>query len=312
VAFERTPVSSVLVAGNSVLDLHLAVGEEEDSFEPGWSGKNVGFLDTAPEIVLGGNGAATAYVLGQLGVPVTLNSSIGQDVLGDVVEQWLTGVGVTLARPRSGRSPVNVVRSRGSDGARLSSFYPGEKIDWETGLNDASVGWFFTSGYGGVLESDFKPLVSAFEMAKSKGMRVAFDPGPWFSRCVEASTFRASVPQLDVLTGTEDELSTWSDAKSAAELIDDFIELGARRVIVKLGKEGAAFGGESGSRGEVRGRPMEGVHAVGAGDTFNGTLMAGLVRSQPLAACVESAVERAERAVRSGRGVLGAFEQPDR
>ena len=307
-ALERNPLSSVLVAGNSVLDLHLVLGEEEDSFAPGWSGKNVGFLDSAPEVVLGGNGAATAYVLGQLGVPVALNSSIGHDVLGDVVEQWLTAVGVTLARPRSGRSPVNVVRSRSSDGARLSSFYPGEKIDWETGLDAASEGWFFASGYGGVLESDYGPLVSAFEAARAKGIGVAFDPGPWFSRCVEASHFRDSVPLLDVLTGTEEELSTWSDAKSATELIDDFIELGARRVIVKLGKEGAVFGDESGSRGEVRGRPIEGVHAVGAGDTFNGTLMAGLVRTQPLAACVESAVARAERAVRSGRGVLGAFE----
>ena len=91
-------------------------------------------------------------------------------------------------------------------------------------------------------------------------------------------------------------------------MIEDFIDLGARRVIVKLGKEGAVFGDASGSRGEVRGHPIEGVHAVGAGDTFNGMLMAGLVRSLPLAACVESAVERAGRAVRSGRGVLGAFE----
>jgi len=190
----------------------------------------------------------------------------------------------------------------------LSSFFTGDKIDWETGLNDASSGWFFASGYGGVAASDYMRLVSAFEAAGSKGIKVACDPGPWFSRCVEASQFRDSVSFLDVLTGTEDELRTWSDAESASELIDDFIELGARHVIVKLGKEGAVFGDENGNRGEVRGHPIEGVHAVGAGDTFNGTLMAGLVRSQPLAACVESAVERAERAVRSGRGVLGAFD----
>ena len=165
---ERNQLSSVLVAGNSVLDLHLAVGEEDDSFAPGWSRKNVEFLDTAPEAVLGGNGAATAYVLGQLGVPVTLNTSIGQDVFGDVVEQWLTRAGVSLARPRSGRSPMNVVRSRRSDGARLSSFFTGDKIDWEIGLNDASSGWFFASGYGGVSASDYMPLVSAFEAAGSK------------------------------------------------------------------------------------------------------------------------------------------------
>jgi hypothetical protein len=52
VAFERNPLSSVLVAGNTVLDLHLVVGEEEDSFALGWSGKNVEFLDTVPEVVL--------------------------------------------------------------------------------------------------------------------------------------------------------------------------------------------------------------------------------------------------------------------
>jgi sugar/nucleoside kinase (ribokinase family) len=148
-------------------------------------------------------------------------------------------------------------------------FAPGEKIDWEAGLDDAIEEWIFaSSGYGGVLESDYGPLASVFEAARAKGIGFAFDPGPWFTRCVEASHFRDSVPLLDVLTGTEDELSTWSDAKSAAELIEDFIELGARRVIVKLGKEGAVFGDESGSRGEVRGQPIEGARAVGAGGSI--------------------------------------------
>jgi sugar/nucleoside kinase (ribokinase family) len=180
---------SVLVAGNTVLDLHAKVPDEEISFGTGWVDNNVQFLDHAPGVVLGGNGAATSYALGKLGVPVFLNSSIGNDAFGDLVWRWLSDAGVRLVNQHVGATPVNFVRSRLSDGSRLSSFYTGEKIDWFAGLDGEPADWFFASGYGCVSEKDFQPLVDAFRHAKQQGSRIGFDPGPGSARRCQRGYF---------------------------------------------------------------------------------------------------------------------------
>lgn len=296
----------VLVAGSSVLDIHVDV-DEAGAFDQGWASDNVTFLERPPAVVLGGNGAATAYALGRLGVATTLNTTIGVDTAGDVITGWLDEANVTLASPRQGATPVNVVRARATDGARSSAFFTGRKLDWSVGLDRVDDGWFFASGYGRVDADDFAPLVDAFSAARSRGARVAFDPGPWFARSVPVDAMRAALEGLDGLFGTEEELRAWSDAETAADLIDDYTASGVGLVVVKRGREGASFGVRDGARGEVAGNPIEGAHAVGAGDTFNGTLLAGLVKGSEPGAAIEEAVGRAERAVASRRGVLGAF-----
>jgi sugar/nucleoside kinase (ribokinase family) len=91
-------------------------------------------------------------------------------------------------------------------------------------------------------------------------------------------------------------------------LIEDYMGLGVARVVVKQGADGATYGDHNGVLGHCKGDPIHDAHAVGAGDTFNGTLLAGLCDKKGLDMCVDEAVQRAERAVRSGMGVLGAFD----
>ncbi len=296
---------SVHVVGNSVLDIHLSAEDDNASFDHGWASGNVQFLDDPPRAVLGGNGAATAYALGRLGVPVGLNTMIGSDVWGDVIFRWLEDADVHPLRDHAGSTPVYVVRSRASDGARLSSFYSGSKLDWSAGLEAFGGGWFFASVYGRVGEADFVLLVAAFEVARAG--RICFDPGPWFARSVPPDIFRSCVRRFDYLTGTEEELRSWSDAESIEDLMADFLGLGVGNGVVKPGADGASFASED-SRGHIRCTPVEGAQTVGAGNTFNGALIAELYRGKRLEESVRCAVIRAETAVRSGRGVLGAFD----
>jgi sugar/nucleoside kinase (ribokinase family) len=299
---------NVLVAGNSVLDLHATVPDEETSFGTGWVENNVQFLSDAPHVVLGGNGAATSYTLGMLGVPVFLNTAIGCDPFGGLIEGWLSAAGVKLVGQKVDSTPVNIVRNRSTDGARLSSYFAGEKVDWRIGLEGEATDWFFASGYGLVSAADFDSLTEAFHRSKSNGSRVGFDPGPWFERKVSREPFRSAMSVVDCLIGTEDELQTWSDASSVDAMIEDYLGMGIERVVVKQGAEGASFGDVDGNRGHVSGHPIQEAHAVGAGDTFNGALLAGFCEERSLDECVKIAVQRAERAVRSGRGALGAFD----
>lgn len=123
---------NVLVAGNSVLDLHATVPDEETSFGTGWVENNVQFLSDAPHVVLGGNGAATSYTLGMLGVPVFLNTAIGCDPFGGLIEGWLSAAGVKLVGQKVDSTPVNIVRNRSTDGARFPHTSPAKRSTGES------------------------------------------------------------------------------------------------------------------------------------------------------------------------------------
>ncbi|HAA76452.1 TPA: hypothetical protein DCE37_15165 [Candidatus Latescibacteria bacterium] len=298
---------SILVAGNAVLDVQLAV-DDDQGFEDGFSGRNVGFLSQPPNVVLGGNGAATAYALGRMGIPVTLNTTLGEDPAGDLIRSWLTQAEVSLAAPSSSSSAVHVLRIRASDGARSTSFFTGKTIDWSVGTDGLQSGWFFAAGYGGVAAEDFDALIPVLERVRANRNAVVFDPGPWFAASVSVNAFREALKFVNCLTGTEEELETWSSKQGADELIDDYLGLGPDQVIVKQGSRGASFATRAGERGHVAAQPVEAAHAVGAGDTFNGALLAGLYEGRGFEACVGMGVTRATTAVASGRGVLGAFD----
>jgi 2-dehydro-3-deoxygluconokinase len=299
---------SALVAGNSALDMHLTVEGSDGAFEQGFTRENVAFLTQAPQAVLGGNGAAAAYALGKLGVPVDLNTAVGSDGIGELIAAWLTHAEVHLISDRVEASAVHVLRSRAQDGARSSMFYTGSDLDWSVGTEGFQSGWFFASGYGGMRDDAFSRLGEVLKQVHGNRNCVVFDPGPWFARTLTRDALRAVAPYVSCLTGTRDELAVWSSAESVDQLIDDYLSLGVEQVVVKCGPDGASYGASDGARGHVEAQPVDRAHAVGAGDTFNGAMISGFYEGHTLRESVERAVEYATAAVRSGKGVLGAFE----
>jgi sugar/nucleoside kinase (ribokinase family) len=143
--------------------------------------------------------------------------------------------------------------------------------------------------------------------------------------------------RLNVLTATQEELRAWdaierkifdksksSPHKSKQEdadgedLAKQCLALCPRAmlVVVKRGAAGASWaaplqGNESVESGSVKAHACETVNTVGAGDTFNAQLVYGLASGLAPGAAVKMAVMRATRAVRSGKGAIGAFEEGD-
>jgi sugar/nucleoside kinase (ribokinase family) len=152
--------------------------------------------------------------------------------------------------------------------------------------------------------------------------------------------------RLNVLTATQEELRAWVGGSKAKKL--DAIERKifdrsqnspnksnkedadgedlakqclalcprAMLVVVKRGASGASWaaplqGNDSVESGSIKAHACEAVNTVGAGDTFNAQLVYGLASGLAPCAAVKMAVMRATRAVRSGKGALGAFEEGD-
>ncbi len=295
------------VAGNSVLDMPLrGVVMQGDEGADGWSGRNVQFLADPVEAVLGGCGGATAWVLGRLGEQVYLNTCVGEDALGRVLRGWFDEAGVSLMSPAAASTAVNVI-ALDSDGSRRAMYYTGEKVEWLQSLEGGVPVWFFASGYGQVNEGDLKELVNVFEVFRTRGTKIMFDPGPWFMACTAQDAMREAWAYVDCLVGTEEELCGEVVGWCIEDLVVYLLDCGPAQVVVKRGSDGAAFG-ERGEFGQVPAKRVARAYTVGAGDTFNAGLLHGLSQGETLLASVEKAVTLASRAVRSGRGALGAFD----
>lgn len=305
-AMHATCGDRIHVAGNAVLDLLVrgvdpAAGEDVAS----WGRGSVQFLDHPVIPALGGT-AATAYLLGRLGTPVSLNTQIGDDALGGVIRHWLADAGVSLVCPVATSTATNVILLA-TDGTPRWHYHTGQKIDWRRSAAVTDATWFYASGYGQADGEDLAQLRDVFEAVRSRGVRVAFDPGPWLFARTTREEMEQAWAQVDCLIGTEAELSTWYAGDSLEELVARLLARGPQGVVVKCGAEGAVYGVANGKVERCPTEPVENANTVGAGDTFNARLLHGLAQGEPPGVAVAEAVCLATAAVKRGKGVLGAL-----
>jgi sugar/nucleoside kinase (ribokinase family) len=299
------------VAGNSVVDVLVhGVGAGLGPAEDAWTSGNVHFLDEPPAAVLGGNGGATAYLLGRLGERVSLNTQIGSDVFGEVLRGWMASASVRLTGPPASSSAVNLI-SVSSGGERRSVYYTGDKVVWRRSLDVPDLDWFYASGYGQATAEDLDELTAVFQVFRSRGAGIAFDPGPWLFAAASREAMLASYREVDCLIGTEAELSTWHPVDGIEQLVEALLDCGPERVVAKRGASGAAFGQRGESAELVPVDPVSGQNTVGAGDTFNAGLLRGIRRGEGLGDAVRTGLRLASETVRRGRGVMGAADALD-
>lgn len=296
----------VEVASNTVLDILVRdVAGSEGPAGDGW-GSNVQLLARPVEMALGGCGAAAAYILGRLGQPVRLNTNLGGDAWAGPLRGWLEGAGVALRPSGISASAVHLIQLN-PEGKRRSFYYTGEKVAWAASLEGAPPAWYLAAGYGKVDATDLRELAAVFARLGQAGTRVVFDPGPWFEGRVETVAMQELWGRVHTLVATEEELLAWCPAPDPVDLATRLLAFGPEQVVVKRGPAGAAWA-DAGGGGLLPTTPVAGANTVGAGDTFNGRLVAGLCRGEALASAAAAALQLATEAVRRGRGVLGALD----
>ncbi len=297
----------VRVAGNTAIDLLARnVGEASGPATDAW-GANVQVLRDPIAMVLGGCGAGPAYVLARLGVDVSLDTNLGDDAAGQVAAGWLCQAGVRLSTARACATAVHLIMLSPA-GERRSAYFPGERVDWAQALEGPTPTWLLISGYGRVDATDAEQMTHVCARMRQRGARVAFDPSPWFAGRVPEPTMLALWAHVDCLLGTVDELVHWRPAADPAELAASLLALGPSQVVVKQGAAGATWAAVDEGTGHWSADPVAAANTVGAGDSFNGRVLAGLCRGEPLAQATRAAVTLATRVVRRGLGVLGAFD----
>jgi sugar/nucleoside kinase (ribokinase family) len=306
-----------VVFGSTNVDLFIGgidrlpgLGREE------FAADNLAWCSEPLRMVIGGNGANSAYILGRLGASVRLASAIGEDLLGNVVYDWLKAAGVDQSwlrrRNNAGTATTTIISETAGGGAgnlkeggvrrRLSFHHPGAYATYS--LDDLAPHWeeaaaaVLVTGYP--LLHGLRPqgAETVLATAHAAGALTALDIGPAIGKPLTLAELSPLLPHLDILLANEYELDLLGGS------IRSLLALGAKSVVVHQGAGGATwYSGEFQVREDAV--PCAVQQTVGAGDTFNAGLLYALHQGLETQSALAFANQAAAQVVSSAEGVLG-------
>ena len=227
-------------------------------------------------IFQGGKGANQAIALAKLDVPTLMLGKVGKDVLSDLALSSLkeSGVdtnGISKSQKSSTGSASIWVNAQGQNSIVI---YPGANgevdedyiIQHEKLFDDAS--WLLTQ-----FEVPLKSILLALKLAKKHGLKTVMDPAP-----VKKIGNDHIWGLVDYLLPNEIELKELTHTEDVLKGIHILKSRGVKEVIVKLGKQGAAYEG----KGKLLSFPAVPVERVidttGAGDCFVAGFLYGMIQ----------------------------------
>jgi ribokinase len=294
---------ALLIVGCTVVDLifprvpRLPVWPEHTEF----TSRNLTLLKEPPLITIGGNGANAAYVAARCGARVTLHSNAGRDWFGQQARHWLAEAGCEVATPI--RAPHTAINVTAADRRlrRATLFYPGE-----TSKAPSSARGFAYVLVCGWPHPPWNVLAGRLRGWHSAGLRTAFDAGPFLGVAPTLTQLKSVLAVLALLLVNEHEILAITRARGLDAALLRLRRVFAGDVIVKRGARGACWlPARTAERREFAGPKVRAYNTVGAGDTFNGALLAALDHGASFPAALNFANRAAASVVRSPRGVLG-------
>jgi sugar/nucleoside kinase (ribokinase family) len=268
----------LLVLGDCNPDLVLRGGGVEPAF-----GQRERLVDEA-ELAIGGSAAIAACGAARLGLKTALASIVGDDTLGRFMLDALAerGVDVSSVAVRAGaQTGVTVVLVRSSDRAMLTA--PGTITALTANLVDRrllrAARHVHASSY--FLNDALRPdLPGLLREARSAGASTSIDPNwdpseEWDGGLLD---LLGEISLLFVNAEEARRIGRTDDVEAAARALS---RNGTVLVVVKLGAEGAlAVDGDRIIRSEAV--AVDGIDAVGAGDSFDAGFLAGHLAGRAL------------------------------
>ncbi len=230
---------------------------------------------TSLEVILGGKGANQSVALAKANIDVR---HVGRLGLGDVwAKERMAEFGVNTDRlecinEASGHAIIQVDEQAENaivlHGGANQSF---DQASLSSLLNDATKGdWL-------LLQNECNALENAFKIAQQKQLKLAFNPAP-----MTDSVARLPLQQCDLLILNEVEASALAQSVSSESFAPEKVAAVLTtyypdsQIILTLGSAGALWCYKD-QRINVAAPVVDAVDTTGAGDTFVGYLLAGLI-----------------------------------
>lgn len=219
---------------------------------------------------------------------------LGNDWQGDLIVDYMNGIDIdtTNIRRMEGASTGYQLKVRSSDGEpKVIYFRSGSAASKTTpdivdGINFDGLKILHVSGvFTALADNTYETVVRLVQEAKAHGVLVTFDPNPrptlWDSeqQMIDATNKLASM--CDVFMPGLSEGQLFSGKTDVHEIADYYLDMGVKRVIIKLGDTGSALfeRDAEGNRTEVvvPSFVVEVVDTVGAGDGFASGVITALL-----------------------------------
>jgi len=264
----------ILCAGEALIDMlpRQSTGGE-DAFTP----------------AVGGSVLNTAVALARLGAPAGLFTGLSTDLFGARLTAALEADGVDLRYAARSDRPTTLAFVALTDGQARYAFYDENtagrmlrEADLPTDVSSAQALFF------GGISLAVDPCARAYEalcLRQAGRVPIMLDPNvrPGFIR--DEAEYRARLERLlgvaDIVKVSDEDLHWLEGPGATTDVARRMLSRGPRLVCVTEGADGATAHHAQGHL-TVPTVPVEVVDTVGAGDTFNAGLLAGLAESGAL------------------------------
>lgn len=250
---------------------------------------------------LGGKGANQAVMIARCGLPVRLVAAIGDDAQGRRIRDNLAMENVMTDGLWSWPGPTDrcsIYVDRHGENTIVSLIGAAQAFD--PLVSTAAADWIQDGDhvlFQGNLRSDV--LRRCLGLARSKGAVTVLNPSP-----ISGSS-GYEWGHVDIAVMNRGEAEILGGSKLPREAAERLLGLGAGRVVVTLGSEGAMLLGQ-GEDVALRAPSIEPVDSTGAGDVLCGTLVAALAKGLSWSLALRVAVEAAACKV-TRPGVFASF-----
>lgn len=238
-------------------------------------------------IFQGGKGANQAIALAKLDIPTLMLGKVGKDVLSDFAlsslqESGVDTTGIAKSQKNSTGSASIWVNAQGQNSIVI---YPGANgevdedfiIRHEKFFDDAS--WLLTQ-----FEVPLESILVALKFAKEHDLKTIIDPAP-----VKKIGNDDIWGLVDYLLPNEIELKELTRTEDVLKGIHTLKSWGVKEVIVKLGKQGAAYEGK-GKLVAFPAIPVEQrIDTTGAGDCFIAGFLYGMIQQRDISQAIKIA-----------------------
>lgn len=229
----------------------------------------------AVEEIPGGSPANVAITLGRLGRSPRLLTALGRDAHGRVLREWLARSGVTAEVVEIARTATATARLD-SGGAATYVF----DIEWTlAGASVARADIVHVGSIAALLDPGSADVLRILDEQRG-GALITYDPNirPALTPDRERARHRveALVSRSDLVKASDEDLSWLYPHRDPRDSARAWRQLGPAVVVVTEGADGAFAVCEDGDA-HTPGRSVEVADTVGAGDTFMGALIDGLI-----------------------------------
>ena len=304
-----------VIIGSTTADLFIFYRQSDDNRDQfgddGFRASNLVFCDDPPQMLMGGNGGCSAYVLAGLGVPTALCSAVGRDPFGNKLVSWLEDRNVNLESMLSSESHATSASTIiVSDAAHQVVYHHlGATRDIDPKripqmvIDETEV--LLATSYSLIPEMRSGGLQKTLKAVRKAGGRCAVDIGPAIGAPVRLTELQPLLPNIDFLIANTYELSVLTQSADWEVSSRQLMAAGAKCIVIKRGEHGAAIRGP-GLEVDVAGFKVESNISVGAGDAFNVGFLKCVQRGQSYQQALQFANGLAALIVSGSKGILDA------